>query len=158
MALIPLLMGLIVIPRAWAVPSYTVINLGTLGGNSSNGVGINDRGQVTGDSVTSSGEDHAFLYDHGTMYDLNNLVTNLASAGFVSLGEGFNINNHGQIVGDGTTLNGDFRAFLATPDPPMASVPLPSTAALLSLGLIILIMRRHRGSISKLQIRVTNIS
>jgi probable HAF family extracellular repeat protein len=134
--------------------------VGTRGGNSSNGVGINDRGQVTGDSVTSSGENHAFLYDHGTMYDLNNLVTDLTSVGFVSLGEGFNINNDGQIVGDETTLNGDFRAFLATPDPPTPSVPLPlpSTAALLSLGLVILIMRRHGGSISKLQIRATNIS
>ncbi|MGR6033947.1 MAG: hypothetical protein ACU4EQ_08395 [Candidatus Nitrosoglobus sp.] len=104
----------------------TMTDLGTLpGGNYSEGYGgINNRGQVTGISNTSSGDYHAYLYDHGTMYGLNNLVTNLDSAGFVSLDEGFNINNHGQIVGDGTTMNGNLLAYLATPDPPTPSVPL----------------------------------
>jgi probable HAF family extracellular repeat protein len=120
--------------------------LGILGGNESGAQGINNSGQIAGTFTTSSGDYHAYLYDHGTMYDLNNLVTHLASAGFVSLDEGFNINSHGQIVGAGTTTNGDFRAYLATPDAPTPSVPLLSSAALLSLGLAALgIMGRHRS-------------
>src|SRR5256885_15019294 len=45
-------------------------DLGTLGGSSSSGYGINDAGQVTGESLTASGERHAFLWDKGTMTDL----------------------------------------------------------------------------------------
>jgi len=52
-----------------AVPAYAepvldrVVPLGTLGGNFSQGFGINDSGQVTGVSRLASGNfSHAFLY------------------------------------------------------------------------------------------------
>jgi probable HAF family extracellular repeat protein len=37
-------------------------DLGTLGGNYSVAVVINERGQVVGYSLTASGEEHAFLW------------------------------------------------------------------------------------------------
>jgi probable HAF family extracellular repeat protein len=65
-------------------------DLGTLGGFSSEGRGINDRGQVVGysDTPTSNGELHGFLWQDGTMTDLG---TNFIPSG---------INNRGQIVGN----------------------------------------------------------
>ncbi|HXK31377.1 MAG TPA: hypothetical protein VJZ94_01370 [Candidatus Paceibacterota bacterium] len=47
-------------------PAYEVIDLGTLGGDSSVAYGINDRGQVVGNSKTSNGSEHAFLYSKNT--------------------------------------------------------------------------------------------
>jgi hypothetical protein len=76
------------------------------------------------------------------MYDLNHLVTNFAGTDSFSSHAGYGINNHGQIVGDGITMSGNYLAFLATPN----TVPLPSSAALLSLGLVVLgVVHRHRS-------------
>ena len=66
-------------------------DLGTLGGNQSFGRGINDAGQVTGYSITSTGETHAFLYSNGQMMDLGTLGG--AGSG------GYAINNAGQVTG-----------------------------------------------------------
>jgi len=49
---------------------YSVKDLGTLGGDFSRGSGINNAGQVTGQSSTSTGFTHAFLYSNGQMMDL----------------------------------------------------------------------------------------
>ena len=51
---------------------------------------INDKGQVTGYSYTSSGEYHAYLYDGGRMTDLG------VPAGFNGSSYGFAINNKGR--------------------------------------------------------------
>ncbi|HEY1251622.1 MAG TPA: HAF repeat-containing protein [Thermoanaerobaculia bacterium] len=53
------------------VPHYTIVNLGTLGGNYSEAYAINASGQVVGDSATAAGSSHAFLYGGGAMTDLN---------------------------------------------------------------------------------------
>jgi probable HAF family extracellular repeat protein len=72
-------------------------DLGTLGGTSSYGVGVNDAGQVAGFSeITASVARHAFLYTGtpgagGVMHDLGTL------GGMQSQGEA--INNAGQVVG-----------------------------------------------------------
>ncbi len=78
-------------------------NLGTLGGSSSNGIGINDRGLVTGGSENADGEFHAFLYD-GQMHDLGTL------GGTYSYGQSINAN--GRMTGMSRTAAGEFRLSL----------------------------------------------
>jgi probable HAF family extracellular repeat protein len=46
------------------------VNLGTLGGTSSQVVAINDKGQVLGNRVTTSGQQRGFIYYHGAYRDL----------------------------------------------------------------------------------------
>lgn len=76
---------------AYAAVKYEVIDLGTLGGSSSRGVGINESGWVTGRSDTVDDEfTHAFLYD-GSMQDLGTL------GGTFSRGE--DINDVGNVTG-----------------------------------------------------------
>lgn len=53
---------------------YQVINLGSLGGNSSSALGINTSGQVVGWSTTVSGQRHAFMYSNGLMTDLGTFI------------------------------------------------------------------------------------
>jgi probable HAF family extracellular repeat protein len=69
-------------------PTYTLIDLGTLGGPlGSEALGINARGQVVGYAGTAAGQTHAFLWEAGT--------------GMQDLGAGVaqGINARGQIVG-----------------------------------------------------------
>jgi probable HAF family extracellular repeat protein len=85
---------------------YSVVDLGTLGGASSQATGINDSGQVVGWAYTSGGIQHAFLYSAGTMQDLG-------SGSWYSGASG--INNAGQVVGyaqDPSTQSGYYRPFL----------------------------------------------
>jgi len=74
-------------------PSYVIIDLGTLGGWSSVGLGINEQGQVAGGADTGQGLRHAFLWDSGVMTDLGTLPG-------VTQSEAWDINNRGQVVGD----------------------------------------------------------
>ncbi|MEX2307082.1 MAG: PEP-CTERM sorting domain-containing protein [Pirellulales bacterium] len=79
-------------------PAYTVTDLGTLGGTSSIGRGINASGHVTGESyMTGDAAFHAFLYD-GAMHDLGTL------GGTNSYGYG--INDSGQVTGQSDTTGG----------------------------------------------------
>lgn len=81
-------------------------DLGTLGG-STIAYGINSQGQVVG-SDSAAG---AFVYRHGVLYNLNDLIP--ASSGW-HLANAMAINDVGQIVGAGTSLHGD-HAYLLTP-------------------------------------------
>jgi probable HAF family extracellular repeat protein len=89
----------------------TIYNLGTLGGNSSQGFVINAAGQIAGYSYTTGGtEPHAFLYtgtpgDGGSMADLGTIAGNLSY--------GFAINTEGQVAGSSATSNA-IHAFLYT--------------------------------------------
>jgi probable HAF family extracellular repeat protein len=73
------------------LPTASIVNLGSLGGNHSSASDVNDLGQVVGSASTPSGDYHAFLYQNGTMTDLGTL------GGTTSYASG--INNSGQIVG-----------------------------------------------------------
>ena len=65
--------------HAEAQLSYSVTDLGTLGGttSSANGVagrgGTNAAGMIVGSSTASDNSEHAFLYTNGQMFDLNTL-------------------------------------------------------------------------------------
>ncbi|KJB92922.1 hypothetical protein N826_19080 [Skermanella aerolata KACC 11604] len=94
---------------AFAVPAYTLTDLGTLGGHAvgdmpdSFGADINNKGQVTGASVTASGFMHAFRWDPATG------MQDLGTPGENSIGRG--INENGQVTGS----RGDGGAFLWDP-------------------------------------------
>ena len=101
-----------------AVITYATTNaiadLGTLGGTSSRGYGINASGQVTGESLTSSGVNQAFLYSNGNMLDLNCAIGSAATQYTLIAGQG--INDSGQIVVNGSVIGPqDPVVFLLTP-------------------------------------------
>jgi probable HAF family extracellular repeat protein len=75
--------------------TYTITDLGTLGGTSSVGCGLNSRGEVVGFSSIPTGQSHAFRWSNGEMTDLGTLPTDFFS-------EGRDINSRGQVVGDST--------------------------------------------------------
>jgi probable HAF family extracellular repeat protein len=87
------------------VPSYSVIDLGSLGGASSytHASDINATGQVVGMS-----NDRAFLWQNGIMTDLGTLGGGSASAAA--------INDVGQIVGTSGASDGTSHGFLLTPE------------------------------------------
>src|SRR5215469_7573588 len=113
MAVLAVAVGL---PAAAAAPAaaattYTITDLGSLGGGVTHALAINASGQVTGDSVLSkqvqvpcppqqyggpqkcfANPDHAFLWGSGTMTDLGTLGNGLDSQGVA-------INDSGQLVG-----------------------------------------------------------
>ncbi|MEW6498653.1 MAG: protein kinase, partial [Cyanobacteriota bacterium] len=76
---------------------YSVIGLGTLGGNFSEADDLNDAGQVVGGSTINNPNftRHAFLWENGTMTDLGTLGGKSSHA--------HAINNQGQVVGNSDT-------------------------------------------------------
>ena len=81
-----------------------LIDLGTLGGENSDGWDMNDAGQVIGWSDTGTGEYHAFFWDAGHMFDLGTMDgPNSEARG---------INDHGHAVGNGFDDLEEPRAFL----------------------------------------------
>jgi probable HAF family extracellular repeat protein len=69
-------------------------DLGNLGGKDSYANAINDAGAITGTTLSAAGEQHAFLYQNGTVRDL----------GAGTAGHG--INAHGDVVGSRQTADG----------------------------------------------------
>ena len=111
---------------------YTLMDLGTLGGTSSYGFGVNDAGQVVGSLYNSlTGGGHAFLYSGGQMLDLNSLIA--PSSGF-ALQWATGISDTGSITDFGTTSNGQTHAFLLTHVPEPAGWVLLGTGAVALLG------------------------
>jgi probable HAF family extracellular repeat protein len=72
----------------------TMRDLGTLGGDYSFALDVNDLGEVVGWSETADGETHAFLWRDGTMTDLGALLPDPTRPS-----QATEINNRGQVLG-----------------------------------------------------------
>jgi probable HAF family extracellular repeat protein len=96
-------------------------DLGSLGG-SSQAYGINDRGDIVGESslCPDCRGAHAFLDRDGLMIDLNDVFS--PESGWV-LTQAADINDAGQIVGAGYK-DGESRGFLLTPSRGNAAAPV----------------------------------
>lgn len=79
----------------------TVTDLGTLGGNSSRALDINNAGQVVGVARDASHDDHAFLWNGGALIPLSSHTS-----------QAQDINEVGQIVGSNQFTNGTNHAAL----------------------------------------------
>jgi probable HAF family extracellular repeat protein len=79
-------------------------DLGTSGGAASFRRGIDAQGRVIGDSETSTGDSHAFVWEHGGMIDLGTLGGNNSGA--------WDINDDGEVVGWAETMSGDVHAVI----------------------------------------------
>ncbi|HEY6765103.1 MAG TPA: hypothetical protein VI386_10045 [Candidatus Sulfotelmatobacter sp.] len=82
----------------------TMTSLGTLGGTSGIGLGINASGQIAGYSQNSSNTYRAFLASDGKLTDIGDLGGGSAVA--------YGINDVGQVVGSAVTSDGSNHPFL----------------------------------------------
>jgi probable HAF family extracellular repeat protein len=132
-------------PHAFLYNGTTMQDLGTLGGNVSEGEAINNNGEVAGwSSIDSNGPVHAFLYNGTTMQDLGTL------GGPESFGYG--INDLGDVVGwsqtgdpsdpdhiflykDGTMF--DVSKLIVPTDPLFGKVKLSSATGINNTGQIV---------------------
>jgi probable HAF family extracellular repeat protein len=80
--------------------TYSLTDLGTLGGGIAYPLDINEAGQVAGYSSTAAGQQHAFLWEDGVMTDLGTLGGAHSSAG--------GLNDVGQLVGSSRVDAGTF--------------------------------------------------
>ena len=94
--------------RAAQAPAatYSITDLGSLGGGRTTPMGINNRGAVVGFSNTVEGLTRAFLYSAGALIDLGTL------GGAESFA--YRINDNGIIVGRAQDESGRFHAFVTT--------------------------------------------
>lgn len=120
--------------RAFLLSGGVVTNLGTLmpSHTYSRAWSVNNAGQIVGvssESFFTRGDERAFLYEGGRMFDLNALIP--AGSGWV-LSAANDVNEHGQIVGRGR-LNGQERAFMLTPAGLPVLLTEPGSARALAL-------------------------
>lgn len=131
-----------------------LVTLGTLGGESSVALGVNDSGQVVGWSDTGGGKYFrtAFLWDNGEMFDLNALSQ---GGGGNQLLEAAAINNSGHIAGYMAVKSkggSEEHAFVLLPQisslSAVSSIPEPASLALFVFGTAML-ATIHRAKHSK---------
>lgn len=95
------------------------LDLGVVSGDAcSNAESVNLTGQVVGNSGTCAPDYealHAFLWESGTIFDLNTLIS---PGSGLTLIEAVDINDLGEIMGLGLLSNGEERAYLLVPCDP----------------------------------------
>ena len=94
-----------VIPADGQTRRYTIADLGTLGGDRSNAVSVNNAGRVVGRAETADGNTHAFLVQNGVMIDLGTLGGKNSEAARIS--------DTGVIVGRAQVPDGTFHSFVS---------------------------------------------
>ena len=96
-----------VLPLAGLAQTYSITDLGTLGGNSSGARAINASGQITGYAYASGNvTSDAFLYSGGKL-------TSLGTLGGTT-GIGLAINSAGEVAGYSTLTSGNYRGFFSS--------------------------------------------
>ena len=94
-----------------AAQTYTITDIGTLGGKDSVALSINDFGEVVGYSKTADGEVHAFRFFRDALFDLNTLGGKESFA--------YVITNSGILLGDSKTADGRLLPFMSAPNSPL---------------------------------------
>ena len=90
--------------HAYLMNNGVATDLGTLGGEQSWAMAVNNSGQVVGTSLTSNDSAYsAFLYEHGAMYDLNQLIADPFPRPSLSTAQ--DINDFGQIAAQNYRLD-----------------------------------------------------
>jgi probable HAF family extracellular repeat protein len=84
--------GCTAIPKQPPLPTYTIIDLGTLGGPSANALSLNNRAEVVGQADDETGTRRAFLWTNGQMQNLHPPIPSTAWS------SGDDINESGQVI------------------------------------------------------------
>jgi probable HAF family extracellular repeat protein len=113
-------------------------NLGTLGGTCSTAHGINNSGQVVGQSEKSNGPVVGYLWEDDVMQDLNDLIDPASGWDLIDARP---VNDAGQILGYGARAGTGGELFLLTP---VAPVRLPAVVWLMLSALASLGWLKHR--------------
>lgn len=104
--------------------------LGSLGGANGAAYALNNSNEVVGWSQIANGTPHAFLYNNGTMEDLNLVIPPLSG---ITLTSAVGINAAGEIVAYGTDASGQSHEYLLTP----AEVPVPEPSSMAVMSLLV---------------------
>ncbi len=105
-------LSLLTTPLTAPGQSYTITDLGALGGDTSRSYNVNDLGQVVGEAETAGGDKHAFLWLPEPAYGLPAGINDLGTLGG-SESVAFGVNGAGQVVGRADTATpGVYHAFL----------------------------------------------
>src|SRR5262249_43046761 len=110
--------------HAFSYRDGAMSDLGTLGGSSSSASAINSAGLIVGYANDSNEVANAFLYDGAKMINLMTLLP--ANSGWTNLVSADAINDAGQIAGSGYLADGEYQAYLLTPNSGSVSIFDPS--------------------------------